>query len=723
MTILPPVLRLGVAVAVWFAWPLAVEAQGRSQNQPPAMEQEGRQKLIAYLDGIAETQLATRKQAIAQIQTAAEADRRKAMVREKLLQLIGGLPERHGSPAVKTFGTMAADGFRVEKIAYESLPGFWVTADLYVPGAGAGPFPVVVLAPGHGAAGKLEHYSWGANLALNGIAALAYDPVGQGERLQYFDPDLKGSKIGGPTAEHSEANTGPLLIGDDVARYWLNDAIRGVDYLVARKDIDANRIGAFGCSGGGTATAHLAALDDRIKAAATACYITSFHELLPSRTGNQEAEQSIPHFIEQGLDFADWVEQMAPKPYAIVSTSEDMFPFEGARQTYDEVKGFYGIYGAADRVQWITGPGGHGNLGPISPEILGFFTRYLKGGSPERNFTAMRVEHREDLQCTPTGQVATSIGGETVYSLNRKRAAPLLAPQRVLKSDADLESLRSRLRQDIAALAAVAARPGSAPPAVDVKATEARSGYRIDTIALHSEPGIDISGIVAIPASAGPKPAVLLLDSQPRERLIAAGGDLDRLATAGRIVMVLEPRPSPSGAEANRPPFLGSFYMLAMRAFLVGKTLVGMRTDDVIRAMDWLCARPDVDRSAITAYGNGPMGMALLHAAALDTRIGQVMLENTLTTYRMIVDQPIHRNANDVLVPGVLRKYDTGDLMLAAYPRPMTVINPQDALGIVISDREFRKEMDYVFRSDQNLGQPGRIRLVARGPRDPLPIH
>jgi hypothetical protein len=76
-----------------------------------------------------------------------------------------------------------------------------------------------------------------------------------------------------------------------------------------------------------------------------------------------------------------------------------------------------------------------------------------------------------------------------------------------------------------------------------------------------------------------------------------------------------------------------------------------------------------------------------------------------------------------VLIPGVLRKYDAGDLLLAAYPRPVTVINPQDALGIAISDAEYRKEMDYVFKSDQNLGQPGRIRLVARGLRDPLPIH
>ena len=95
--------------------------------------------------------------------------------------------------------------------------------------------------------------------------ALAYDPIGQGERLQYYAADQQKSFIGNPTGEHGEANIGPMLIGDNIARYMVNDAMRGVDYLVSRKDVDATRIGAFGCSGGGTSTAYFAALDDRVK--------------------------------------------------------------------------------------------------------------------------------------------------------------------------------------------------------------------------------------------------------------------------------------------------------------------------------------------------------------------------------------------------------------------------------------------------------------------------
>lgn len=663
-----------------------------------------REQMISYLDGIAKTQLDARHAAVVQIKTRGDADRRKGEVREKILSLIGGLPERKGPVAVKTFGTVSADGFRVEKIAYESLPGFWVTADLYVPATGTGPFPAIVLPPGHGAGGKTENWSWGGNFARNGMIALAYDPVGQGERLQYYDDAQKKSFIGNPTGEHGEANIGPMLIGDDIARYMVNDAMRGVDYLVARKDVDGARIGAFGCSGGGTSTAYFAALDDRVKVAATACYITSFNELLPSPTGAQDAEQSIPHFIEQGMDFADWVEAFAPKPYAVVSTMDDMFPFAGAKQTVDEVKGFYGLYNSSDNIQWITGPGGHGNLGPVSPAIMAFFTKNLKGSAETPTFTALRAAQTSDMIVTPTGQVSTEIkGSETVYSLNRKRAESLMAPQVILKSKNDATKLQSQLRKDIRALTGAVVEPGAAHPEVTTKSTVQREGYHIETISMKSDGGMEVSGIVAIPDKGIQHVGILMMDSQSTDVLAVPGGDVDLFAKAGRLVMVLEARPTPPGTESIKSPYLGPFNLLSLRAFLVGKSIIGLRIDDAIRAVDWLAARKDVSPSAITVYGNGSLGMAALHAAVLDDRIAEVIVENTLTSYRMIVDQPVHRNVSEVVIPGVLRHYDTGDLLLAI-GKPVIYIAPQDALGTAISEQDFRGALDQVFKSGQNLG-------------------
>ncbi|MDR3699335.1 MAG: acetylxylan esterase [Candidatus Sulfopaludibacter sp.] len=645
-----------------------------------AQSGDARARLIAYLNGIAHTQLAARREAVSRLHTRADAEHRKADVRAKVLRLIGGLPERHGVPQVKTFGAVQADGFAVEKIAYESLPGFWVTADVYVPASGAGPFPAVVIAPGHGPAGKTEDWSWGGNLARNGIVALAYDPLGQGERLQYYDTQKKASGVGNPTGEHGEANIPAMLLGDDLARYMVNDAMRAVDYLVARKDVDAAHIGAFGCSGGGTATAYFAALDDRVKVAATACYITSFEELLNAPTGVQDAEQSIPHFIERGLDFGDWVELAAPKPYAIVSTTSDMFPFEGARQTFEEAKRVYTLYGAEDRIQWITGPGGHGNLGPIAPAILGFMTKNLKGAAAEATYTPLRPEHPADMICTPTGQVSTSIGGEAIFSLNKKRAESVVAAAPRASSRAELERLQTRLRSDIRTLTGATAQPGGTPPD-------------------------EAPGTLTAPEHSDLKPAVLMLGASPKV--------VEQWVQSGHIVLAVEPRPTPAGTESIKSPYLGAFNLLSLRAFLVGKTLVGMRIDDAIHALDWLCARKDVDRSAISVYGDGASGMAALHAAVLDSRIHAVTVEKTLGAYRMIVDQPLHRNVSEVVIPGVLRKYDVAGLLLAAFPRAIAIVDPRDALGEAVSPDDFRKGIATVLESDRKMGVPERIQVTA----------
>jgi dienelactone hydrolase len=516
-----------------------------------------RAQLITYLNAIAQRDLGERGRALAKIDTRAKAQQRKERSREKILQLIGGLPDTRAPLSARETGVLSGDGFQVEKVIYDSLPGFHVTADVCVP-EGSGPFPAVLLTPGHYPAGKLSDYSLCGNLARNGIVGLAYDPIGEGERLQYYDPDLEASKVGGPTAEHSLASVQTLLIGDHVSRYFIWDAMRGIDYLASRRDVNTGEIGAFGCSGGGTVTAYLAALDNRVKAAVSACYITSFQALLNSPTGVQEAEQSIPDFIKDGFDFADWVEMAAPKPYAIVSTTEDMFPFAGARQSYEEAKRVYGLYGAADRLHWITGPGRHGALGPLYPEILAFFVHYLKGGSVETAFKRLMPVDPGDILCTKTGQVSTSLGGETIYSLNRKRAAILLPHAHAITTETEIINLQARIRQEIRGIAAVSATLEAAPPQVAVLKSEPREHYRIETISLESERGINVTGLAAIPNGSGRKPAVLMLDSRPDDAISAAGTDLDRLANSGHVVFLLHPRPSQPGTESLKSQLTGS---------------------------------------------------------------------------------------------------------------------------------------------------------------------
>jgi hypothetical protein len=349
----------------------------------------------------------------------------------------------------------------------------------------------------------------------------------------------------------------------------------------------------------------------------------------------------------------------------------------------------------------------------------------LKGTSDEPSFTTLRVPTPTATIVTNSGQVSTEFREpSSVYSLNRKRAESRMAKQSEWTSKGDVPPLQTRLRADIRSLTGAVIDPGSEFTHVAINATEQRASYRVETIAMTSDNDTQVAGYVAVPnLIASAMPAILMMNTRPSSSLIAVGGDVDRLAKAGRIVMVFDARPTPPGTESIKSPYLGPFNLLSLRSFLVGKSIIGLRIDDTLRAVNWLAGRRDVDRSAITVYGSGPLGMVALHAAVLDARISKVVVANTLTSYRMIVDQPVHRNVSEIVIPGVLQHYDTTDLLTAIYPRPVIYVSPQDALGDAVRAVNFRTAISAALRSDQNMGSPNRIQLQTVAPGDPLPIN
>ena len=310
------------------------------------------------MNRIAQQQLDRREAGIAAIRTVAQAEQRKKWVRETLLDILGGLPDYHGPLHAKVTGRIEADGFVIEKVLFESLPGFFVTADVYRPER-PGRYPGVLLQSGHTQEGKPEPQRLAANLALKGFVALAFDPIGQGEREQTWDPQLQGALAGWSVPEHIQAGAQSLLIGEAAGRYFIWDAMRAVDYLVSRPDVDAARIGAAGCSGGGALTTFTAALDPRIKVAIPACYPNSYRLLFAG--ADPDTEMVFPDFLGRGLDVADFVELTAPTPWSIQATQEDYFTPAGARLVYEEARRWYSLYGAEDHVQFFVGPGPHGH--------------------------------------------------------------------------------------------------------------------------------------------------------------------------------------------------------------------------------------------------------------------------------------------------------------------------------------------------------------------------
>jgi hypothetical protein len=352
------------------------------------LAQDGYTDLV---NGVAQKYLAARKIAVSGIKTPAQAKKRAAEVRALILKQIGGLPEYRGPLKAVTTKTTDRGSYIVENLHFESLPGYIVTANLYRPKT-AGKHPAVLYSIGHWDEGKIAGQRIGANLAAKGFVVLSYDPVGQGERLQAYDARYGRSLIGGSTEQHFVVGAQALMAGESVARYFIHDSMRGIDYLQSRAEVDPNRIGASGCSGGGTQTMYVAALDDRIKVAAPSCVMNSFEMVESGPTG--DSEQSFPGFISAGLDQADWVTQFAPKPWLISSTQDDFFTPAGAKIVVDQAKDLYRVFDRESLVKWVVGPGGHGTPLMVREAISDWMIRWLndgKGDAKELDLPLMSV--------------------------------------------------------------------------------------------------------------------------------------------------------------------------------------------------------------------------------------------------------------------------------------------------------------------------------------------
>ncbi len=654
---------------------------------------ELRKMLPAYLDGLAMAKLDERARTIAQISTPEQVAARRAYLRERMLKDLGGLPERTPLNA-RTVAVLERDGYKVEKVIFESQPRLYVTANLYLPKNGRPPYPAVLFPLGHEAGAK-AHSAWQymlITLAKRGYVALAWDPVGQGERVQLWDADIEDSKVLRSTTEHTIATTECLLAGQNLARYTIWDGMRALDYLLSRPEVDSARVACTGNSGGGTHTAYLSALDDRIKVAAPSCYITSWRRLLLT-IGPQDGEQCIPPWLNDGLDHADFIYAFAPKPFLILSAIRDFFPIVGARGSFEEAKRIYDVLGAPEKLSMFEADDGHGYSKPRRQAAYRWFGRWLKGAEDPEPEAPVELETEEMLNCTPTGQVATSLGGETVFSLNAREV------EREKKARVKPAELPERVRQ------LTGFHPSTGPLNVRHYGVIARSGYRIEKLTYESEPGILAPSLLFVPEGAGgPRPAVLYANGRGKS---AGAADIERFVKAGLIVLAIDVRGTGETRFSNEeqgsdfPRFFGD-YNSAMKALLVGKTLVGMRAEDIWRGVDLLSTQAGVDREKIYGVGHGGAAVPMLHAAVLDPRLKQVALDGVLTSYEAVTASKIHRGVFESVVPGALKAYDLPELVATLAPRPVWITSAVDPLGHTIGARELQK---------QYAGVAGRPRL------------
>lgn len=571
----------------------------------------------------------------------------------RFIEAIGGLPERTPlNPQVT--GTIDRQGYRIEKIIFESQSRFYVTALLFLPAADRfqPPHPGVLVPCGHArpAKGHDEYQAMGALLALNGMAALVYDPIDQGERGQYMGeggwPKLWG------TGGHSMLGLGSTLLGRNTARFEIWDGIRAIDYLASRPEINPQRIGCTGNSGGGTQTSYLMALDGRIGAAAVSCYLCGFPALLGT-IGPQDAEQNVFGQLAFGMDHADYATMRAPRPVLICAATKDFFDIGGAWDTFRWSKRLYTRMGVAERVDLLENDAGHNYNATQREGVARWMSRWLLGKDQAIVEPEFKPLTEEEYRCSPSGQVMLLPGARSAYDLNEDYEKQL-APQR---ATAWKSGDRAERLAQVRALAGI--RKLEALPKLEVKRGDdlQQDDRRIERLLLVLEPGLYLPAVRIVPKQRKAGPVALYLHEQGKSVDAAADGPIDRLVREGNEVLAVDL----PGIGQTKP---ASAWRDVMTAYLLGRSYVGLRAECILQAARWAKEQETAGGQTVRLIAVGDAGIPALHAAALEPDLfASVEVRKSLRAWADVVHARLTNAEMADVVHGALRTYDLPNLV------------------------------------------------------------
>ena len=606
---------------------------------------EQRQSFRTWTTAQADVAFARWRSEYEQLKTPERIAERGRRLRGRFVAELGGWPERTPLNARVT-GTLAGAGFTVENVLLESRPHHHVTGNLYLPDPAEfpGTVPAVLVPCGHADAAKAYglYQAAGQLLALHGIAGFVFDPIDQGERHQLLGDD--GQPIYQGTTGHTNFGVMATLAGTNTAAFEVWDGMRCIDYLQGRPEIDGDRIGCTGNSGGGTQTSYLMALDDRIGPAAPSCYVTRFERLLAT-IGPQDAEQNVHGQLAWGMDHPDYLIVRAPKPTLVCCVTQDFFDVAGTWSAYRDATRVFSTLGASERLDIVEIDRQHGYHRPIRERVVQFMVRWLRGelrevtepDGLEETFTA------EQLRVTPEGRTMKLPGARSVYDVVADGLPSEYPP-------VDAATVR-----EVAGIRPLADLP---MPTVTVVDEKVEDGRRVRRLILEHADGILLPALESRPADVPADAAATLVVHED-----GFAADFDPDVYDGPVLQMTlrgTGETTPEGGAFYDEMF-GADGNQVMVAYLLGRSVVGMRAEDVL-----VGARFVGEGRPVRLVATGHVAVPALHAAVAEPDLfAAITLRRTLMSWRSLLRT--RRTANQLvnMVHGALRRYDLPDLRAA----------------------------------------------------------
>jgi cephalosporin-C deacetylase-like acetyl esterase len=633
---------------------------------------------------------------------------RKQKIRQRLAQAYGEFPAEPCDLDPQIIGTIERDGYRIERLIFQSRPGVWVTANAYVPAESGDKRAAAVLSVhGHWAWARVDPTPQARDVGLvrNGYFVLAVDAFGAGERaIEPARGTYHGALLG--------ASTWP--VGTPLLGLQIYDNMRAVDYLLTRPEVDGEKLAITGASGGGNQSMNAGAWDQRFKAVIPVCSVGTYDAYIG-------AACCVCEVLPGGLAIAEEGEILglvAPRALMVINATRDghQFSVGEAEKSIARARPIFELAGAAEKLKHVVVDSGHDYNKPMREAVYGWLARWLRGegdGSPIPE-PELQIEEVDTLRCFPDNVRPKSftLMPAFVYEQAKRKLARLPRPDHRERWEAEALMIKTRLEQRVF---------GGFPRSVDWKMEPAEKSdgqdNREEKFVLYPEPGMPVPGVlVRRKDREGPLPTAVLVDPTGKDATLE--GRLARgLIDAGWQVLAIDLRATGETALKSETVRDAIDHNSSEWAVWMGRPLLGQWSWDVTRAIDYLVTRDDVDAQRLALVGSGAGSLAAICAAALDDRIRSVAAFGALASFATPKPFAGHRMAT--FVPFLLDIGDTAQLAALLAPRRLILARPvngqnepldQDAADLAFSFTKFTYQwysatgqlrVDFDFADDQ----------------------
>lgn len=580
--------------------------------------------------------------------------------RERYFKILGTMPEKSPLHAEVT-GRIQQNGYRIEKVIYESFPHHHVTADLYIPD-GKGPFPGVLFFCGHEATAKatITYQQTAILFVKHGFVVLVIDLVSQGERYQFTDSSGNPLARGGTTG-HTLLASNSNLVGTSVVSYQLWDNERGLDYLCSLKFVDTARLGCLGNSGGGTQTTYFIPYDPRIKVAAVCSYVTRRERTL-ELLGPQDGCQWLPDESKAGLDISDYLIMFAPKPVLILAGRYGFVDFNGTLDVYRELKKVYRQLHQPEKVKLFAYDDGHGIQIPKQEVAVQWFRRWLYNDNSSIKENNLNTLSEKELNATKTGQVNTAFKNEVDIQTRNLSLANKWQKQRSnLLTQSTRESYQRMLEKFL--------NIHITNSIVDTQeiGSFTKDGYHFNKLILRRRNQPPLPCLLAYQSKNKRNDTLIIWLSEEGKEAIARNDSLlNEYNKRGYALLVVDLRgmgETEDNPAFNDKKYYNKEYRDAMLSLFIGKPLPGQRAEDVFTLLDYCKSDKYLKQSFIQINASGTAAEAALLAATLDNRINKVQLYHTIHSFYELLNHPLMKNQYSYVIPDALQYFDLTDLV------------------------------------------------------------